>query len=112
MPSPATSLDAQLTAKRKQLRVINEQIAERSKYRSDQEKAITDLVEAGNTQLMGLTHDVELAKKELRDLKTDIRTMARDKVDLTKDLEAMREEAGVGSAFAVPGLALGGIMPT
>jgi hypothetical protein len=54
---------------------------------------IAELVESGNTQLMGLHHDILLAKQELRSIKTDIRTAAQDKVLLNEDLETMRGEA-------------------
>jgi chromosome segregation ATPase len=74
------------------LKALDAAIAERTKYLRDQEKLINDLVEAGNTQLMGLAHDIAVAKQLLLGLKTDIRTMARDKVLLNEDLEQIRQE--------------------
>lgn len=79
--------------KRQELKVLDEAIAERKRYFREQEILIKDLVESGNTQLMGLHHDILLAKQELRSVKTDIRTAARDRVLLNEDLETMRGEA-------------------
>lgn len=88
----------QVLAKSKQdklleLKAINDLILERKRYHRQQEVLIADLVESGNTQLMGLHHDILLAKQELRGIKTDIRTAAQDKVLLNEDLETMREDA-------------------
>lgn len=80
-------------AKRQELKVLDEAIAERKRYFREQETLITDLIESGNTQLMGLHHDILMAKQELRSVKTDIRTAAQDKVLLNEDLETMRGEA-------------------
>jgi hypothetical protein len=80
-------------AKRKELKALDEAIAERKRYHRNQETLINEMVSAGNTQLMGLTHDILLAKQQLRDIKTDIRTAAQDKVLLNEDLDIMREEA-------------------
>lgn len=79
--------------KRLELKALNETIAERQRYHRQQEALINDLMESGNTQLMGLHHDILMAKQELRHLKTDIRTFAQDKVLLNEDLEIMRGEA-------------------
>lgn len=87
-------------AKRQELKALDEAIAERKQYHSEQKKLVNDMVEAGNTQLMGLTHDIAVAKQELRDLKTDVRAMKRDKVILDGDLQAVRrdlDEAANGS---------------
>lgn len=80
-------------AKRQELKALDEAIAERKKYYREQEALIADMVEAGNTMIMGLNHDILMAKQLLRDIKTDIRTAAQDKVLLAEDLETMREEA-------------------
>lgn len=93
------------TDARAELKQLNAQIEERKKYYKEQEKAIDDMVEAGNSELMSLNHEVEVAKKQLRDIKTDIRTSAQDKKLLNEDLEAMRNEAnslapGMVNAFA------------
>jgi hypothetical protein len=80
-------------AKRQELKVLDEAIAERKRYFREQETLIVDLIESGNTQLMGLHHDILMAKQELRSIKTDIRTAAQDKVLLNEDLETMRGEA-------------------
>lgn len=80
-------------AKRQELKALDEAIADRKRYFREQETLITDLVESGNTQLMGLHHDILLAKQELRSIKTDIRTAAQDKVLLNEDLDTMRGEA-------------------
>lgn len=79
--------------KRLELKALNEAIAERQRYHRQQEALINDLMESGNTQLMGLHHDILMAKQELRHIKTDIRTSAQDKVLLNEDLEIMRVEA-------------------
>lgn len=78
--------------KRQELKLLDGLIADRKKYHRKQEALITDMVESGNTQLMGLNHDILLAKQELRDIKTDIRTAAQDKVILNKALGSMRTE--------------------
>lgn len=97
-------LDADLEAKRKELRALNDTIADRKRYRNEQEKLINELVETGNSQLMNLIHENALAKKELRDLKTDIRTAAQDKVILNEDLEGLRGELAIaaGQLTTVP----------
>lgn len=82
----------QSEAKRQELKVLDEAIAERKRYYREQEALIGELVETGNTQLMGLTHDILAAKQQLRDIKTDIRTAAQDKVLLNEDLEQIRGE--------------------
>lgn len=80
-------------SKRQELKALDDAIADRKRYLREQEALIKDLVESGNTQLMGLHHDILLAKQELRGIKTDIRTAAQDKVLLNEDLETMRGEA-------------------
>lgn len=80
-------------AKRQELKALDEAIIERKRYYRDQEALIKEMVESGNTQLMGLHHDILLAKQELRSLKTDIRTFTYDKVLLNEDLQTMRGEA-------------------
>jgi hypothetical protein len=80
-------------SKEAELKALDQAISERKKYQKQQETAIAELVEAGNTKLLGLSHDILLAEKQLRELKTDIRTAARDKRLLTEDLEAMQREA-------------------
>lgn len=97
MLQPQSSIDTVIKTKRATLKCLNEEIADRVKYRRDNETKINELVEAGNTQLMGLTHDIELAKKELKEIKTDIRTAAREKVLLNEDLDALRTELTEGS---------------
>lgn len=92
VPAKNSPLDVELEAKRKELKALNAAITERTQYHNDQEKLITEMVEAGNTQLMGLIHDTVVAKQELRDLKTDIRTAAQDKVLLNEDLEGLRRD--------------------
>lgn len=77
---------------RQELKELNELIADRKRYYRAQEVLIAEMVEAGNTELMGLTHDIILAKSELRGIKTDIRTAAQDKVLLNEDLEQIRNE--------------------
>jgi chromosome segregation ATPase len=79
-------------AKRQELKALDDAIAERKRYLREQEALITELVESGNTQIMGLHHDILLAKQELRSVKTDIRTAAQDKVLLNEDLDQIREE--------------------
>jgi hypothetical protein len=79
-------------AKYQELKVLDAAIAERKKYHREQEALITDLIESGNTLLMGLNHDILLAKQELRSIKTDIRTAAQDKVLLNEDLDNIRGE--------------------
>lgn len=81
-----------LEQKRKELKELDDAIAERKQYHNAQKKLVNDMVEAGNTQLMGLTHDIAVAKQELRDLKTDIRAASRDKVMLDGDLQAIRRD--------------------
>lgn len=96
--------------KRQELKALDEAIAERKRYHRDQEALIVDLVESGNTQLMGLNHDILLAQQQLRNIKTDIRTAAQDKVLLNEDLETMRNDAEllvVRTTFIGFGLALG-----
>lgn len=83
------------SVKRAKLKALDDAIAERRKYYNDQEKLITDLVEAGNTELMGLHHDILLAKQELRNIKTDIRTFAQDKVLLKEDIVVLQREIAV-----------------
>lgn len=85
----------------KQLSSLNSQIAERAKYLRDQERIITDTVESGNTQLMGLNHDIAVATQQLKDLKVDVRNARQDKRLLEEDLEILRSEAQTldGSAF-------------
>jgi len=80
------------TAAKEELRALNAEIAERRTYYNKQEAQIKELVESGNTQLMGLHHDILVATQRLRDIKTDIRTAAQDKVLLNEDLEQMRLE--------------------
>lgn len=75
-----------------ELKGLNDLIADRKRYHKEQEALITDLVESGNTQLMGLNHDILVAKQELRGIKTDIRTAAQDKVLLNEDLDQIRDE--------------------
>lgn len=72
------------------LRAINAEIEERRRYFNAQETQIKELVESGNTQLMGLHHDIMVARQQLREIKTDIRTAAQDKVRLNQDLEQIR----------------------
>lgn len=92
-----------LAAKRKELRAINLEIANRKQYRVDQERQIAEAAESGNTQLMGLAHDVLVAQEVLRQLKTDIRTAKQDKKLLNQDLEELREELGqIGNMSTVP----------
>jgi hypothetical protein len=79
-------------AKQQELKMLDELIAERKKYLREQEALIAEIVESGNTQLMGLTHDILAAKQQLRDIKTDIRTAAQDKVLLNEDLDQIRSE--------------------
>lgn len=79
-------------AKRLELKALDDAITERKRYLREQESLIAELVESGNTQLMGLTHDIMLAKQELRSIKTDIRTAAQDKVLLNEDLDQIRTE--------------------
>jgi chromosome segregation ATPase len=79
-------------AKRQELKALDDAITERKRYYREQESLIAELVESGNTQLMGLTHDIMLAKQELRSIKTDIRTAAQDKVLLNEDLDQIRTE--------------------
>lgn len=80
-------------AKRQELKALDDAILERKRYYREQEALIADLIESGNTQLMGLHHDILLAKQELRGLKTDIRTFSYDKVLLNEDLQMLRGEA-------------------
>jgi hypothetical protein len=75
-----------------ELKALNDLIAERKRYYREQEALITELVECGNTQLMGLNHDILLANQELRGIKTDIRTAAQDKVLLNEDLDIIRKD--------------------
>lgn len=79
-------------AKRQELKALDDAIAERKHYLSEQQKLVGDMVEAGNMQLMSLAHDIEYAKQELRDLKTDVRMAVRDKVMLEGDLQVLRIE--------------------
>lgn len=79
-------------SKQAELKALNAEIAVRAKYKRDQEAQIAELVESGNTQLMGLHHDIVTAKQELRSIKTDIRTAAQDKVLLTEDLTQLQKE--------------------
>lgn len=72
------------------LRAINAEIEERRRYFNAQETQIKELVESGNTQLMGLHHDIMVARQQLREIKTDVRTAAQDKVRLNQDLEQIR----------------------
>lgn len=94
MPVLRSKIDS-VVAKRAELKVLNKAIAKRKKYYREQEKLIIDLVETGNTQLMGLNHDIMFAKKELRDIKTDIRTFAHDKVLLVEDIRVLQVEMNV-----------------
>jgi hypothetical protein len=80
-------------AKRQELIALDVAIKDRKRYYREQEALIVDLVESGNTQLMGLNHDILMAKQQLRDIKTDIRTAAQDKVLLNEDLDNMRSDA-------------------
>lgn len=80
---------------REKLRELNAEIVQRHHYFTQQETQIKEMVESGNTQLMGLHHDIMVAKQILRDIKTDIRTAAQDKVLLNEDLEQMRTEISV-----------------
>jgi chromosome segregation ATPase len=79
--------------KEQQLAELDRQIAERKKYYRDQEALINDLVESGNTRLMGLTYEITAGEQELKNLKTDIRLAKQDKQLLDEDLQAMRAEA-------------------
>jgi chromosome segregation ATPase len=97
-------------AKRQELKALDEAIADRKRYLREQEALITEIVEAGNTQLMSLTHDIVVAKSELRSIKTDIRTAAQDKVLLNEDLDQIREELQltvVRTTFVAVGPAFG-----
>lgn len=94
-------MSASSEAKRQELKVLDEAIAERKRYKREQETLITEMVEQGNSKLMELTHDIALAKQELRNLKTDIRTAAQDKVLLNEDLDNLRGKIGhMVNAFA------------
>lgn len=81
-----------IAEKRDELKALNAEIAERYRYYTHQEAQIKELVESGNTQLMGLHHDIIMATQRLREIKTDIRTAAQDKVLLNEDLEQIRGE--------------------
>lgn len=96
----AQKLDADIAAKRRQLKELNDAIAERTTYHKQQEKLIAEMVEAGNTELMGLTHDIKVAKHALRECKTDVRTAAEDKVRLNEDLDNIRGEIKSAGGFA------------
>jgi arginine deiminase len=100
---PKTSdIDAQLKAKRAELHVLDDLIAERKRYYDIQEALISELVESGNTQLMGLTHEIALEQQELRNLKIDKRLLIQDKIMLSHDLVIIREDIGnatTGMAF-------------
>lgn len=85
-----------VTDAKEKLRALNAEIAKRHHYFTQQETQIKELVESGNTQLMGLHHDILVAKQELREIKTDIRTAAQDKVLLNEDLESIRGAIQVG----------------
>lgn len=82
-------------AKRQELKLLDELIAERRQYYRQQEALITDLVESGNCQLMGLHHDIALANQVLRELRTDIRTGRQDKVLMEEDLQTLQIEIGI-----------------
>lgn len=92
MKSANNNVDARLKAKRAELKVLDDAIADRKQYHKDQEKLIHECVESGNTQLMGLNHDITLAKAELKDLKTDIYKGRQDKRQLDEDLAEIRRE--------------------
>lgn len=81
------------SAKQEELVDLDKAIAERKRYYREQEALIKEMVETGNSQLMGLTHDIMVARRELRDIKTDIRTAAQDKVLLNVDLANMQQQA-------------------
>ena len=96
-------LDAELQAKRQELKALDEAIAERKRYHREQEKLITEMIETGNSKLMALIYDVKLSEQELRDIKTDIRTASQDKVILSRELAAMQLEAsGAAGISAIP----------
>jgi hypothetical protein len=77
-----------------ELQVLNKTITDRQQYHRQQELIIADMIERGNTVLMGLTHDIALAENELRTLKVDVRLALQDKLMLRQDLEELRQELG------------------
>lgn len=95
-------------AKKRELRELDAAIAERKKYYAEQETLINELVESGNTQLMGLTHDIQIAQQELRTLKVEVRTGRKDKQLLEQDLDTVRSEIGnLAPSFGMPSPAMG-----
>lgn len=89
MNQKVKDLDEAIKHKRQELKLIEEAVAERNCYRCEQELAISELVDVGNTQLMGLTYEITLSTKILRDLKTDIRTAIQDKKVIMTDLQEL-----------------------
>jgi chromosome segregation ATPase len=81
--------------KEQQLADLDRQIAERKKYLHEQEALIKDVVESGNTRLMGLSYEITAAEQRLKDLKTDTRLARQDKQLLDEDLQAMRSQASI-----------------
>jgi len=63
--------EQRLLSKQAELTELDEAIEQRRKYLKDQERLINDTIEAGNTELMMLTHEIAIAKRELKELKTD-----------------------------------------
>lgn len=84
----------------KQLDSLDKQIVERKKYLREQEDLIKDVVETGNTRLMGLHYEITAAEQCLKDLKTDIRLARQDKQLLDEDLAVLRSTAGVFLALS------------
>lgn len=97
-------IDLELKRKRQQVRVLDALITERAHYQREQELVITAMVEAGNTELMGLNHEILVARQVLKDLKTEIRTSRQDKRLMEEDLDQLRVQI---TTLSGPGFNMG-----
>lgn len=93
-----------LNIKKQELRALNAEIMERELYKKEQERAINELLESGNTQLMTLNHDILMATQQLRTIKNDIRNSKTDKILLEEDLQLIRVQIG---RFTEPDITFG-----
>lgn len=93
-----------LNIKKQELRALNAEIMERELYKKEQERAINELLESGNTQLMALNHDILMATQQLRTIKNDIRNSKTDKILLEEDLQLIRVQIG---RFTEPDITFG-----
>lgn len=88
---------------------LEKEILDRATYYRQQEALIKDLVESGNTELMGLHHEIMEAKRILSDLKIEIRTARQDKRLIEEDLAAAQLQAA--NLFEQPALVIVLLIP-